>query len=221
MSGTRTFISFEPVIAPNCPGVPPPTVIQYVRRAAREACQRTLAYRYTMDPVPLTPGTYEYDYDIPTGTEVCGLIHAALDGLKIEPATQEEIHSLYPAWPSEDSTTRSQPLFISQFDPDHFILAPVPDAKTTTTNYPLKLFLALQPNTTATSMDASVADELEEVIKHLTLKELFLIPDKSWSDDKTAGFHAREAAFRINMRRAKANLGVARASLTVRMRPFV
>ena len=39
----RTYLDLESVISPSAPGCPPPTIEQYVRRAAIQACERTLA----------------------------------------------------------------------------------------------------------------------------------------------------------------------------------
>ena len=215
----RTYLDLESVISPSAPGCPPPTIEQYVRRAAIQACERTLAWRYEMDPLSTATGTYEYAYDTPAFTEVCGVIHAARDGCTLPIKTQEWIHEMYPAWPDTTSTSRAQPLYMLQYNPDSFLLAPVPDDNVAA-NYSIKLFLALRPTPDSTYMDKTIFDELEVVITHLALKDLLSIPNKSWTDTKEAGRNAQEAAYRLSARRAKANLGVGRATLSARMQPF-
>lgn len=218
MSGTRTFLSLENIISASAPGCPPPTIEQYVRRAAIKVCENTLAWRYEMDPVITTSGVYEYEYETPDYTEVCGLTYAAIDGTTLNIATEAEIHRHWPMWPDMDNL--SEPRYIFQYNPDCFLLAPVPDLKDDGTNYTLKLFLALRPTPDATAMDKTTFDELEDAIVHMALKELLNIPNKSWTDTKEAGRNAQEAAFHVSKRRAKANLGVGVGSLSVRMRPF-
>ncbi|MGA0882715.1 MAG: hypothetical protein ACO3QP_07885, partial [Burkholderiaceae bacterium] len=44
--------------------------------------------------------------------------------------------------------------------------------------------------------------------------------DKSWTDYGVASYHAKQYTYKTAARRAKANLGVARASLTAQMRPL-
>lgn len=219
MSGTRTFLDFEQIISASAAGCPPPTIEQYVRRAAIKVCENTLAWRYEMDPVLTTSGIYEYDYDTPEYTEVCGLIHAAIDGERLTITNQDKVHQLYPAWPDTTSTALSEPMYIFQYNPDSFLLAPVPDSNNSS-NYSIKLFLALRPTPTAASMDKSILDEIEDAVIHMALKEILAIPDKSWTDSKEAARHAQEAAFHVSKRRAKANLGVGVGTLSARMQPF-
>lgn len=214
---TRLFSTMESRIAPSVPGCPLPTIIQYVRRSAREACEKTLAWRYKQDDVTLVSGTYEYAYTPPSDTEVCGVIHTAINGLHAPFITQEDLHDWYPAWPSTAAADLSQPLAISQFDPDNFVVAPVPDGDTT---YTVKMFLALEPTTTATGMDQTIMDELEDVIFHGTLQHMLVMPDKSWTDRELATYHAKQYRYKTASRRAKVRLGTGRAALSARMQPF-
>lgn len=219
---TRTFISLENKIAANVPGCPRPTIEQFVRDIAIEVCEKTLVWRYEQDPVTLAPGVYEYDYDVPSGSEVVAVIHAALNSggeflNSLDPVTQEDLHRLYPDWPSADTTKRSSPRRIGQFDPDHFVVAPVPDnAKV----YTAKMFLALKPTPTASGMDKTAFDECEQLITHGVLQHLHTLPNKSWTDYSLASYHAKQYTYKTASRRAKVNLGATRASLTVRMNPL-
>jgi len=219
---TRTFVSLENKIAANVPGCPRPTIEQFVRDIAIEVCEKTLVWRYEQDPITLTSGVYEYDYDIPTGSEVVAVIHAALNsGVEflntLDPAVQEDLHRMYPDWPSADANKRSSPRFVGQFDPDHFVVAPVPDS---TRVYTVKMFLALRPTPDATGMDKIAFDECEQLITHGVLQHLHTLPDKSWTDYNLASYHAKQYTYKTALRRAKANLGATRAPLTVRMAPL-
>lgn len=219
---TRTFISLENKIAANVPGCPRPTIEQFVRDIAIEVCEKTLAWRYQQDPIVLTPGVYEYDYEIPTGSEVVAVIHAALNSgteflNTLDPAVQEDLHRMYPDWPSDDPNKRSTPRFIGQFDSDHFVVAPVPDNARA---YSAKMFLALKPIPTASGMDKTVFDDCEMLITHGVLQHLHTLPDKSWTDYNLASYHAKQYTYKTALRRAKTNLGATRAPLTARMVPL-
>ena len=214
---TRLFTSLEPRIAPSVPGCPRPTIEQYVRDAAIEVCEKTLVWRYEQPLIRLTPGVYDYDYETPDYTEVVAIIHAAVNGDPITPLVQEDVHRLYPAWPSVDVNTRSAPRHISQFDPDQFILAPTPDNSKL---YDIKLFVALKPTPDADGMDKTPFDECEQLIIHGALQHLLLLPNRSWTDRELAVYHAKQFTYKTASRRAKANLGVARASMTAQMRPL-
>ena len=214
---TRTFLSLVNRLAPSVPGCPQPIILQYIRDSAIEACERTLAWRYEQPAIRLTPGVYEYPYTNPTGTEVHAFLTANVNGERIDPVTLEQLSIAYPDWPSTDVNKRADPRLICQLDPDNFVLAPIPDASK---NYDLKMIVALKPLRDASGMDKSVFDDLENVIMHGALQHLLVLPDKNWSDRELATYHAKQYLFKITERRARANLGAARASMTVQMRPF-
>lgn len=213
----RTFVSLEPMLSPLVPGCPTPTIEQYVRYSAIEVCERTLGWRYEQDAIPLTAGVYAYDYELPDDTEVAAVMHAAVNDSIIPFLTQDQLHTRYPAWPQIAAADRSIPAAVSQLDVDHFVVAPVPDDSDT---FSMKMFLALRPTPTSTGMDTTAFDEMERSIFHGALKMLLAIPEKSWTDQDLAATHARLALFEITSKRAKANLGAGRASLSVRMTPL-
>lgn len=219
----RTFVSLENKLAANVPGCPRPTIEQFVRDIAIEVCEKTLVWRYEQDPITLTPGAYEYDYEVPEDSEVVAVIHAALfSGVEFQgeltATTQDDLHRLLPDWPSPDTTKRATPRMVSQFDPDHFVVAPVPDSAKV---YTAKMFLALKPTPDATGMDKTAMDEVEQLITHGVLQHLHTIPDKSWTDYGVASYHAKQYTYKTALKRAKVNLGSTRAPLRAQMRPLV
>jgi hypothetical protein len=213
----RTFLSLVTRLAPSVPGCPQPIVEQYVRDAAIEVCERTLSWRYEQPKIRLTPGVYEYPYENPTGTEVHAFLSVAVNGSNIEPATLEQLTRKYPAWPDLTPEQLSTPQNICQLDADNFVLAPVPDA---TVVYDLKMIVALKPLRTSSAMAKSVLDDIESVVMHGALQHLLVLPNRTWTDRELASYHAKQYSFKTSERRARANLGAARASMTVQMRPF-
>lgn len=214
---TRTFLSLVQRLITSVPGCPQPVVEQYVRDAAIDACERTLAWRYEQPSIRLTQGVYDYPYEQPTGSEVHAFLTASVNGTPLEPVTLEKLYRLYPDWPSLDPERRAGPRFISQLDVDNFTLAPVPDD---TETYDLKMIVALKPLRDSHSMDKSAMDDLENVIMHGALRELLVLPNKNWSDRELATYHAKQYITKTAERRARAMLGAGRASVSVQMRPL-
>lgn len=212
----RLFSTLVKKITPYAPGCPEPVIIQQVRDAAIEACENTLAWRYEQDILPLNTGVYQYDYETPDDTEVIAIFQCVLNNQLMPAVTLEQLITQYPNWPSYDTDQRTTPQVVAQFDPDHFVVAPVPDD----TAYSMKMFLALRPTPDADGMDKVFFDELEQLILHNSLVRLLSMPDKSWSDTDLAEYHAKQVVFKTASRRSRANLGNGRASLTVRAVPF-
>jgi len=214
---TRTFLSLATRLATSVPGCPQPVIVQYVRDAAIEVCERTLSWRYMQPLTRVVPGVYEYPYNNPTGSEVHAFLTATINDERLEPVTLEQLASMYPDWPSTDVNKRSDPRLVCQIDPDNFVIAPIPDDSKT---YNIKMIVALKPLRDATGMDKTVFDELEDTIMHGALQHLLVLPDKNWSDRELAAYHSKQYLYKTTERRARANIGAARATMTVKMRPF-
>lgn len=213
----RLFSTLEAKLAPNVPGCPLPVLVQYIREAAIDVCKTSQAWRFEQDGLSLVAGEYIYAYEVPTGAEVCGVIHSTINDVYASFINEEQLHANYPTWPATGVDDRAQPAVFSQLDVDHFVVAPVPDAVDT---YTVKMFLALCPKQDATAMDKTVFDELEDVIVHGALYRLFSLPERSWTNADLASFHKKQSTYKHTVARAKANLTVGRSSLSVRMVPF-
>ena len=111
----------------------------------------------------------------------------------------------------------SDPRVFTQVTPDRFVVLPLPGDDEP---YRLRLFYALKPKQDAESMPAAIMDDLSEAIIHSALQELLVISNKPWTDRELASYHAKQYAFKVTERRARANLGNARATMSVKMRPF-
>lgn len=212
----RTFLDVVNRLMPSVPGCPTPIVEQYVRDAAIEACERTLAWRYEQPKIRLTQGIHDYEYEAPDDAEVHAVLTATCNGVKMNPISLEQLHDIYPKWPYTGPDEEADPRYVTQLDPDHFAVAPLPDAVA----YDVRMIVALKPLRTATDMDKTALDDLENVVMHGALQHLLVLPDRTWSDRELATYHAKQFAYKLTERRARANLGANRSSMRVQMQPF-
>lgn len=110
-----------------------------------------------------------------------------------------------------------EPRAITQLTPDQFIVLPLPGTDDT---YTLRLMYALKPKRSATGMPQFLFDDLEDTIFHGALQELLVLPNEGWKDRELASYHAKQYLSHVTERRARANLGNVRGSMTAQMRPF-
>lgn len=80
------------------PQVPRPTVIEHMRRAARTACQKTLAWRHVPAKTTLLPGVFEYAFTVPEQAEVEHIFAVSMNGSRMEYANLDVAISRYPEW---------------------------------------------------------------------------------------------------------------------------
>jgi len=220
----RTFASLAARINPSVPGCSLPLIVQYTRNAARVTCERTLAWRYEQPAFSLVPGTYRYDYNLPTDTDIAALLHTALnENETLAPIALETAARLFPGWVRASTTTQdiadngSQPRCLTQVAPTQYLVLPPPDAAET---YTLRMIYALKPTRSASDMDEAVMDELEDAIVSKALQDLLVLPNTPWLDRELASYHAKQFLARVMEYRAHANLGHMRAALTARAPRF-
>jgi len=214
---TRTFESVVQRLVTHVPGCPFPVIEKFVRDAAIEVCEKTLVWKYEQPSIRLTPGIHDYPYEPPTQAEVHAYIWVTINDDPITPLTIEQLYSIYPAWPNSDPEALAKPQHISHLNPDNFVVAPLPDDDE---DYDVNMLVALKPLRTATGMDQTVLDEIENAVMDGALAALYRLPEKPWTDKSLAEYHSKQFTYRNTERRARANLGAGRASLTVRMRPL-
>lgn len=218
-----TFLSLVPRLLPYAPNCPQPTALNAIRRGAIKACEKSLAWRYDIPVFDLTDFVPEYTYDVPADTEVHAVIAATLNGSPLEPMTLEDALRANPQWapvaavPGDPVEQAGTPRYITQVHANKYILIPTPNDGGP---YSVRMFVALKPTRTAADMNTVACNSLEECIIHAALEELLVIPNVPWADREGASYHARQFSFKINEARARANLGNARASMTVRPVPF-
>jgi hypothetical protein len=209
---TRLFSDLANRIAPSVPGCPQPVIVTYIKAAAIDVCERTGAWRYEHATVTMTAGTYEYAFVPESGAEVYSILTASLNGNDMVPITLEALHELYPKYPSSVTAERATPRYICQVSPITFHVALVPDNSTDT----MEMFVTQRPTRASTGMNEAVMDDVEDAIVHGALQHLLTLPERTWSDNELAAYHAKQFIFKVTDRRARVNLGAARAAPTVR-----
>jgi hypothetical protein len=213
---TRLFSDLINRIAPSVPGCPQPVIQTFIRNAAIDVCERTGSWRYKHATVTTTAGTYEYAFVPEAGAEVYSIITASLNGSDMAPVTLESLHQMYPKWPSSVSAERATPKYYTQISPITFHVALVPDNSTDT----IEMFVSQRPTRASTGMNEAVMDDLEDAIVHGALQHLLTLPERTWSDNELAAYHAKQFIFKVTERRARTNIGAVRATPTVRMAPW-
>ena len=207
----REFVSLAPRLASDVVGCPQPVLVQHIRDAAIDACERSLAWRYQITDVVTTGGKGDYQYDVPEHTDV----HAIVDALvgasservmqRVFPVSNEVFLATYPGWPNTETGT---PRRITHLSAVSYALGPVPDGA-----YDIAMWVCLKPKRDATGMDSVVFDDLETAIVHRALQTLLVQSNKEWANQGMAAYHAKQYSFVISERRARYNLGTPRATL--------
>ena len=213
-----TFAAMAPDVSAFLPGCPNLVIERTMRKMAVDLCQRAKVWRMDAVPVSLIAGTYRYTLAAPGGyAEVIDIDSAYTidsDGAKVnlEWKPQETLRQWYPAWP-EDSP--GQPAYYAKREPSDILLAPAPQATAD-----LYATVIVRPVADATGVESWLYHEFARVLFHGTLHELMLMPERSWTDEKTGAYHGKQWTYLLNNAKTRVSRDFNTGSQAVQMRPF-
>ena len=188
-----SYSSLVKEVLPYVPFCPDSLVEQNLRSATIESCARSKAYILDMDAFNTISGVYEYDFDIPTGTEVHQVLNMTYDGRDMDPISPRSLEVNYPDW--RDRTGR--PHVYLQKTPTTFWVVPVPSG-----SFPLIASVALKPSRTSNNIDTTISNQYRDAIIYGTLYRILRMPSREWTDVNAA----REYLAQFNLEITQAEL---------------
>ena len=187
------YSSLVKEVLPYVPLCPDSLVEQNLRSATIEFCERSKAYVLDIDPFNTISGVYEYDFDIPTGTEVHQVLLMTHDGRDMDPISPRSLELNYPDWRNRTG----QPHVYLQKTPTTFWIVPVPSgSKQVITS------VALKPSRTSNNIDTNISNQYRDAIIYGTLYRLLRMPNREWTDIGAA----QEYLYQFNLEITQAEL---------------
>ena len=174
-----SFDSLIKDVLPYVPGCPDSLIETTIRSATIELCEKSKAFTHDLDPITTISGTYEYEFDQPSGTDVHQILWATYDRNDLDPISPRSLELNYPDWRDKSGT----PTVYLQKTPDTFWLVPVPSAKNVNG---LLLNVALKPSRTTNSIDTNFSNDYRDGIIYGAVYRLLRMPSKEWTDPVAA-----------------------------------
>jgi hypothetical protein len=84
----------------------------------------------------------------------------------------------------------------------------------------IDMVVALKPLRTATGMDKTTLDDLEDGVVHGALQHLLVMPTSTWTELEPAVYHAKQNIYKVAERRVRTTFGSGRTSLTIQQQPW-
>lgn len=202
------------VYARGCPG---PTIVDALRKSARQFFSESLAYRTWVAAFDLTINITTYTMPgLPTETEVAFIMALNCQGLPVQEKTHEEFIALDPEWPSLTGTNPQH--YTSLNNKDAFNIIPIPEATVTGA---FNAQVAVYPTIASTGVEQKYFDENKEGIVDGALARLLRIKDQVWSDAKEADRRLISYQRALTLAKIQASKGNIRRETTVQMRRWV
>ena len=187
------YSSLVKEVLPYVPLCPDSLVEQNLRSATIEFCERSKSYILDMDPFNTIAGVYEYDFDIPTGTEVHQVLLMTYDGKDLDPISPRSLELNYSDWRNRTGN----PHVYLQKTTSTFWLVPVPSGPKQ-----VIVSVALKPSRTSNNIDTVVSNQYRDALIYGTLYRLLRMTNREWTDIGAA----QEYLYQFNLEIRQAEL---------------
>jgi hypothetical protein len=217
-AGILAYTTYVPDVLIYAPGAPQLTIVDALRKSARQFFYESLAFRAWLDPFDLTinVSTYDLDADLPVETDLAQIMLVNCDNLTIDEATHDEFLRLDPKWPTLTGTNPSY--YTALNHKGHFSITPVPTA--TITNA-FNVQVAVYPSLASTGIEQGYFEEFKDGIIDGALSRLLAMPDRPWTDVKMAVVRLTDFQRQVLFAKIQASKGNVRRDVMVQMRRWV
>lgn len=211
-----TYDQFLTEVLPYVRDCPEFAAVHAVRNACIEFCELSHYLRYDCEPGDVVKGQGEYDVVPPSGYVVAALLGASVFGRTLADSTPDQLASRFGHdWQSHTSTS---PMFFTQTRPETVLIVPRPHKAEQAT---LNVSIAIAPSRASTQVDSVIFEKWAEVIGFGARARLHETPQQPYHDEAGAVKYRAWFIAGCNKARIEAKKGLGRASLSVRMRPFL
>lgn len=201
-----SYDAFLPDILPFARNCPDPTIEAAIRLSVIEMCERTEIWQAELDPISAVANQWAYDLEPPSGTVIHSIISFLNEkGEPLEAVSAPMLEYRYPGWREKPSNPK---YYVKQDEDGQVWLAPAP-ALAKVNAYLMRV--VLKPSITSTSASNIIMTDFRDCIINGAIARLLRMPDRDWSNYKTAAVHYamfEQQLVEIEKRARKTNEGV-------------
>ena len=196
------YDAFLTEILPFARNCPDPTIEAAVRLATIELCEKTEVWQTELDPISARAGVWAYDLEPPANTSIHRII-SVLDenGKRLDPVTSGMLDHRSPDWRESPGT----PLYFIKKDEESEIWIAPPPAVAVTNAFLLNV--VLKPSMTSSSASNFIMTDYRDTIVYGAIARLLRMPDRDWSNFKTAAVYYNMFQEQLNIAEKRARRG--------------
>lgn len=180
-----TFDDFLSHVLPYVDGCPDVTAVDFVRKAAREFCSRTLVWNYEATPIVAQIGIQNYTLQLAPDRELVRLLRLDVD------RTQYTVPN---ATDGRAAQRRGWSNVAVMQGPQDFTITPAPSVE----GQQIYTDLAVRPKLDSNYWPDDLGEHVTD-IAHGAIAMLCLVPRKEWTDSGTAATQGAQFEDRMNV----------------------
>jgi len=207
---TVSYDLFLPEVMPYVHDTPEFVMINAIRNAAIEFCDKSLYWQYEHAPITASPDVGTYAFSLPDQTTPARVMSAWYQNLPMVSKNEDELYRIFPMdW----RTMVGRPQFYMQNVPGEIIIAPKPQILATDG---LMIIMALKPTRDSTTIDSNIYERWAEHIAFGARARLYDTPNQPYADPQQAIKYRAWFTAAIGEAKVDRNRGLNRASVKVR-----
>jgi hypothetical protein len=186
------YTTLLPEVAPHANGAPESIVINAIRNACIEFCER--AWCWQIDTTPMSVASNVQDYNLvaslPAQSAIASIMYGYFNGKPIDPITKEEVNLRFPNWKTQ---VGQKPMrYLAGDVMTKVSLIPIPSTNLPTgvsgTIVPNGLFftIALKPTRASTGLPDFIVEKYLEDLANGAIFRTAAIPGRGWSNANMA-----------------------------------
>lgn len=186
------YTTLLPEVAPHANGAPEPIVINAIRNACIEFCERSWCWQIDTPPMAVANKVQDYGLvaSLPSQSAIASIMYGYFNGKPIDPITKEEVNLKFPNWKTQ---LGQKPMrYLAGDVMTKVSLIPIPNTNLptggTTSVVPDGLFftLALKPTRASTGLPDFIVERYLEDIANGAIFRMAAIPGRGWSNANMA-----------------------------------
>lgn len=190
---TTLYTALLSEVSPHANGAPEPIVVNAIRNACVEFCERAWCWQVDTTPFALAKNVQDYPLDtslLPAQSAIAEIMYGYYNGKPVDPITKEEVNLKFPNWKTQ--TGQAPMRFLAGDVMTKVSLIPIPNVNVptggTTTVIPNGLFftLALKPTRASTGMPDFIVEKYLEDLANGAIFRMAAIPGRAWSNANMA-----------------------------------
>lgn len=209
---STSYEAFLPEVMPFFPTLPEIVIVNAIRNAAIEFCDRTdwLVYTPVLQDVIANEDEYDLTLDVPTDTTVARVQAVWVSDLQCQPRSEDELRRIYSLdWRKQ----YGRPVYYTQYTPETLILVPIASS---TLSQALAMTLILRPTRDSTTCDDTLYQRWVEVIAAGARMRLHEMPGHAYENPQLAEKYRRVFTTGIDRAIVERTRGLSRTNMRVR-----
>ena len=210
------YTQFLREIIPYVRDVPEVVVVQAVRNAAIQFCERTRVLQTNLEPMDVTAEVAVYDFQPDIGYKVVDIMEAWYGDQLLIPKAVEELTRIYRT--SNWNDLDGNPYYYFRSRTQEITLVPYPRVSELAK---LKLRVSLTPARDADTIDSEIYERYYEFISLGARARLYDTANQPYYDPKAAQVYLKRFSDAMNEVRTRVAKGLTRASVQIEYQRFV